>query len=364
MASNLDFLERINHYIRETGITYRQVERCGQWTRFGLPDMRGFTPHLRQVNLFRDQKRNSRLWLLHDVMHIIFYDFASLHLGREAWNDPCRFFENHLASEAFAVLGLDYHYLSKFPGKGLTVDFNKKDWSSFQKINPRLPHFTSFAFCKMLIDEYLSGKSQAFTLKKKVIGSEKYRNWLGHEIRYSQKQRHYVQIWFEDLWDLPQSKTEAIIENSRVDEAVWELLSLLTEKNGSSWVAYVKDVKRHRFPKNAFEDFPKYAKKRKNYDFRFTDVRSLKRSTVKALLADAQPPSSSLLFFFWQIISMVEPKELKATERQVLRHLAANVMTKHIDLELWSKAKETCSSIFSEAKWKEDPSAMATFFLP
>src|SRR4051812_3757858 len=99
--------QRILNYARETGVTFSPSGRRPDWEKLGLPSLRGFTPHLRQIQV-HDEAEGAKFldagnfkalpsrfrWYFHDLMHIMFYDYAAFHLGREAWSDSVRFYEN------------------------------------------------------------------------------------------------------------------------------------------------------------------------------------------------------------------------------------------------------------------------------
>jgi hypothetical protein len=177
--------DRINEYARATKIIIHKCSQHSSWQKLGLPDLRGFTPHLRTVNV---NKETDSLWIMHDMLHIIFYDFVNLSLGDNSWLTYERFIENHLASEAFAVLLLDYHLLPKQGLESLASDFKGADWPKFQKNNPHLPDFDSSSFVKLLTELYLSNNQKPICLDNpKVMSQPSYKKWIGHEVRYARQ---------------------------------------------------------------------------------------------------------------------------------------------------------------------------------
>ena len=118
----------------------------------------------------------------------MFYDFAAINLGKNLWKDSHRFYECHLASELFAVLALDYHYLVDTPVHGLAVDLKAKDWKSFQNRKSNLPDMTSFTFCQELAQLYFNGTGNLMGPLGRRVGASQFSTWLGHELRYSEKQ--------------------------------------------------------------------------------------------------------------------------------------------------------------------------------
>lgn len=352
------FLKRVLDYATQTGVRFHPVPRYGGWKKWGLPDLRGFTPHLRRVNVYQDQIPNrslrwnsSHLWLIHDILHIIFYDFATHHLGQKAWADEGRFLENHLASEAFAVLILDYHVLGG-QGQGLAVEFRKGDWPVFQKINPKLPHYSSWEFCKALVDHYFTGTPEIFY----PVKHKRYMEWLGHEMRYSKKQRFYVQAWLDDLVGRKPRNREVILEGSAVAGPLWELLTTLTSGDERSW-----EPSR---PSCLFDSYSKYKKKRDKYDFRFTDITALKRDEIADFLEQEVEPSASGLFLLWQFLSMCEPQKVEKQTREIIHDLSRASQKNTIEKSQWKKVRKHCLETLSQKDWEPDPLAISTFFLP
>ncbi len=337
----------------------------------GLPDPRGFTPHLRSIMLDREsfqvfrQDRaefsGERRWIIHDLLHILFYDFAYLELGAEAFEDADRFFEVHLASEAFAVLALDYHILSQIPDGGLAVDFNPADWPKFQKLNPGLPHFQSSSFIEALVELYLSGKNEVFRPNEKAA-SEKFEIWAGHEIRYAEKQRLYVTQWRADLENKTFENKIPAIEESYAWEGVKQLVSLIIGEK-KSWDEYTLAAKSSlKGQSNYFENLPKY-KKLKTLDFRFTDFRAVGEKDWRSALEINQPPNPSQLFLFWQLAASISPWSEK--ELRVFGDLQKSANTKKINLDLWRITQEILiKNIPRIEALPPNPYLKGCFFLP
>ncbi|HEX4924266.1 MAG TPA: hypothetical protein VFV50_09270, partial [Bdellovibrionales bacterium] len=288
---------RLKDYAERTGIRFEtRVRRLVP----GLPDLRGFTPHLRAVQLNAGTSAGYSDWLLHDLLHIVFYDFATLNLGASSWLEHGRFVENHLASEAFAVLALDYSVLAYAENRTLTIDLNAAEWERFQKLNPRLPPLRTYELCEMLLTHYLTGEHGHFQAQRP---SRRYAAWLEHEIRYARKQRAYVEMWFSDLNCAPYRKTAAVVRGSAVADAVWWLLETLLGPDDSPWAAHIAEVA-SSVPRtvNVFAGFKKYRLKNPEFDYRFTDIAAAGAERACRELSAAREPAASSLYLAWQIL--------------------------------------------------------------
>ncbi|MDZ4676246.1 MAG: hypothetical protein SGI74_01950 [Oligoflexia bacterium] len=371
--------ERIIQYAQTTNIEFANTPRYSGWEAVGLPDMRGFTPHLRKVNVYKDlekpkfnSKKFTNLWLVHDILHIAFYDFVSLNLGVECWNDPARFLECHLASEAFAVLTLDYHCLIKTSVKGLAVDLDKKDLTDFQRFNNELPDFESFKFCQGLVDFYLSGQwafSNHVEIEHEVKMFEKikqkYENWFGHEFRYAEKQRYYALLWLEDLHNKRSTKQKAMIEDSSVAAPLWELITLFTSSSETEWMKYLKDIKKStQDVPNYFKDMPKYHQVYKKPDYRLTDMRSVSKGQIATEVKQTTKPSAGHLFLFWQILTSQPSNKFTAAQKKEILKLATQAQTSRVESKLWKSVQATCCETINLIDWKIDSQGASTFFLP
>jgi hypothetical protein len=365
-----EFVKRVTEYSKATGIQMLDSGRHLNLKGLGLPDPRGFAPHLRSLLLdkksfqsFRSEKADfsgERRWLIHDLLHIIFYDFAFCQLGPEAFEDPARFLEVHLASEAFAVLALDYHVLSKTPGEGLAVEFHRDNWPRFQSLNPQLPHYLSADFVRALCELYLAGARRPFESRKKDVEFE---NWSGHELRYAEKQRLYASQWRADLEGREFTGEIPLLESSHIHEAVRELLSLLLGER-RSWSEYARScARRLEGVANYFENLKKYRGLQHPLDFRFTDFRSCGEKTWVEALERTAKPNPSQLFLFWQLASSVDDWEQRPME--VFRDLQKSANTPEVDLDLWRMTQEILIQNQDRVEaWPPDTRLKSCFFLP
>jgi hypothetical protein len=299
----------------------------------------------------------------------MFYDFATAHLGEDSWTHKDRFIENHLASEAFAVLALDYHILPHGRKESLASDFNYKDWPNFKKLNSSLPPSPyDSIMVKALTELYLSGNRDPFF--KSIPTSTQYQKWVGHEIRYSRKQRGYVCAWFEDLTLQPFSRTQASLNRSFVFEAVEELISTLLYSTKSSWDEFLQafeSKEKLNSKKNFFYHLPKYNKKSLKYDFRFTDVTAFTKEFISIYLArclDVNTPNPADLFLLWQLISLYPPEKFKSSNLRMIIELAKSSQTQNPNKDSWKKTIQLINDIFKDLSWKTSPDSLSAFFLP
>ena len=390
-------LKRLCDYVLSTEIRFREVSRLEIWKDHGLPDLRGFTPQLRTVNIYSSQKdflkflknpsvakAEKYLWLLHDICHIIFYDYITVHLGKKSWADPARFLEGHIASEAFAVLFLDYHFLPMAALGGLASHYTKKDWSGFQRKNRLLPDANSHDFCHELVSLYLTGNDRTLSPTDTDIdadtdtdtrtpthnhsaASKKFDRWFGHEKRYASKQRHYVLSWLEDLHNRKSSAKEAVLSKSFVSEAVWDMIEILSVREHADYENFRNLAQKALGSTkiNLFKAYPKYkASRPRQFDFRFTAIDSLKKNEVKNFLKEKSPPSSSRLFFFWQILSTFPPTVFTKKELGSIRALAKSAQAPIIDPQAWKQVEDLVASHFQNFEWQADTTSLSTFFLP
>lgn len=373
------FYGRILSYARATGLAFKKTRCHGNWSLLGLPDMRGFTPHLRTIRLAKDDEwksfsKNKRptgrqLWLIHDFLHILFYDFASLHLGRDLWCDPARFLECHLASEAFAVLALDYHVA---PGS-VASSYNLKDWRGFQKEHPMLPSPSSWELCQGLTQYYLGTPNEIIdpSLMKRPPKStiqKRFQIWLGHELRYASKQLYYTSAWLQDLSAASKAAPARRVESSVVAGPLWDLLAMVTkEEEAALWKGFTEEVSRSISGReNYFAAQPKFKRNLRRHDFRFTGMKSFTPEEIKVLVEAAKIPESSGLFLFWQILTEYDPSDFSKNDRSKIKALAhaSGRSGKPVPLALWKHVRHICLDLLSGLQWKPDPLEKAVFFLP
>ena len=336
---------------------------------------------MRTVNIFSDSafewdeltspnfiKKPEYQWYAHDLLHIIFYDFAALNLGKDFAGDRNRFFEIHLASELFAVLSLDYHHLVHTPVHGLAVDLEADNWKDFQRRVDSLPEMESFAFCRDLASLYLTGAIPYIDKKSsRASPTDRFAVWLGHEIRYAEKQRHYVLAWREDLEGKKASRKQISLGNTFVTEPLWELLQLFHDpKEELGWNRFLNEVQKSKSsrPQNYFETLPKFRRIIKILDFRFTDFKSFSKKKIMEILDEATKPLPSNLFLFWQVLSSFSLTLFSEEERRQIQALALASQASGVTADHWESVRRVALGRVERLSWTPDDLGRGTFFMP
>lgn len=341
-----NFLNRCFEYLNTTHVELSFTARHKDFSDFLKQDLRGFAPNLRKIFLYKNQSANFKTdnWLLHDLMHIIFYDYATYFLGIECWQDYERFIECHLASEAFAVLCLDYHYLVD-RNAAITVDLTPSIFKNAKGI----PHYKSYEFCSDLVTLYLTGTNSWLQSSMHKHSNEDIQKWLGHEIRYSQKQRIYTQMWWEDLnLTGAQNIQEALVHDSYVAEAIFDVIELIHNGSEKEWKNFMSQIKElsHSYAQNYFSSLPKEKNfdTLKSYDFRFTQWNSLSDSMRKHDFS--LQPTASDLFLLWQLLSQFSLDSYTSLEQKVIKnlHSEANHQVNKISNETWEQVVKWVSN--------------------
>lgn len=379
-------LRRLHDYARATGVQFEATARHAGWEALGLPDLRGFTPHLRAIRRFVGEPAEfpragesargaigfedldvPELWLLHDLAHVIWYDAACTTFGAGRWDERDFFLEQHLASEAFAVLLLDYHVLCRTRHRGLAVDLDARRWAGSRARVRGLPGLDSFGMCRELVELYLSGESALFLDPLAAHGADAAAivRWRDHEVRYAEKQRSYVFLWWDDLELAPPSNLRAVVADARIAEPVWLLLTTFTGDGDAAFAAHVARVAaRRRGGENLFAGLPKYRRAPAEPDFRFTDVAAIEPERAAELLRSSLAPSAERLFLLWQLLALAPPASLSAGERAAVVKLSRSVQTPAPDARAWSDVREICLRILDASSWTTRRAALSAFFLP
>jgi hypothetical protein len=386
------FLRRALAYAHATAIRFEPTARHAGYGELGLPDLRGFTPYRRAIRRFAgdeadlsrsagstmDELTTADLWLLHDLLHVVWYDFATLAAaprggGGEAershpWSRRDFFVEHHLASEAFAVLLLDYHVLSATSHRGLAVEVSDAAWTKLRAALPGLPPLRSRELVVELVRHYLTGKSRLLAPAPTSDGAVA--AWRDHEVRYSDKQRGYVLLWWDDLRGRTPSNRAAVVERSSVADAIWRAIELFTVASDAEFERHAQDAAavlsgRGRTGDHLFAALPKFrGELPAEPDFRFTDATALPVGAIAELVATAERPRAERLFLLWQTLALEPPDSLRPAERAAVQSLARSVQTPKVDRRAWKLVRELCERRVARADWTPDESLRGAFFLP
>jgi hypothetical protein len=304
-------------------------------------------------------EKSARLWNVNDnlVKEVMFAVHDSLHLWAVGAIQKLRpelgfgtkpidrkNFEDlvfcHLLTEAVAVCGLDYWYLSTVNlnsicaigtnFQNLTVNYREEDLPEFRRFHPQF-RVQSPQFLWQLTQFYCSGIFPGFSVED-LKQSPKLLTWLSHELRYGQNQRRYARDWFAFLSRDPH------IEN-RGEEAVsteegWK--AQLTKEVGKLLWLHVKGPKRINFFPSRWNSFWK-APAEKRPDFRFINLNSGGRPV--------KPSAEDFEFYFYQ--EMVRRKfDAFPAER-------ANELDEIRKSQDWPRAKKLFGALPLVAKLKE-----------
>lgn len=385
-------LTRWLRYAEATAVRFEVVPRHRGWSALGLPDLRGFAPQRRVVRRWFgeppefprradvaaarigfDDLTLDEIWLLHDLAHVLWYDVATLTFGAPRWRERDFFLTQHLVSEAFAVLLLDYHVLSQSRHHGLAVDLDFAGWERARERIAKLPALDSFAMCRELVRHYLAGDSRLFTTPPRASGAdaELLSRWRDHEASYSEKQRWYVFLWWDALTGRPLSNVRAEIDDPTIAELVWLTLQQFTSDPEPAFEAHVeRAARRLRDAPDplALEARVVAAEARGRPDFRFRDAAAFDAATLAAIVERAREPAAEELFLFWQLLATTTPERLTAAERVAVAALAASVQTATPDRAAWATVRELCRRRLAEGAASTDPASRAewraAFFLP
>jgi len=144
-----------------------------------------------------------------------------------------------LATEAVAVVGLDYWWLSTFdlPAeldigscfRNLAVSYRESDIDEFRRANPSF-RAQEPGFLRSIAEFYCHGRFPGFDAAD-TRQSPRLLRWLHHELSYGQLQRRYTRIWLHHLAGLPLPGNAVAQAPVRCDEG-WQtrLLDALGER--------------------------------------------------------------------------------------------------------------------------------------
>lgn len=388
-------LARLLRYSEATGVAFEVVPRHPGWDALGLPDLRGFAPQRRVVRRFAgepaefpqrgavaagrigcDELTLAETWLLHDLAHVIWYDVATLTFGAERWREEDFFVEQHLASEAFAVLLLDYHLLSRSAHHGLAVDLDGVAWDAARGRVKALPPLDSLAMAHALVAHYFGLEVPLFRAPLDrapfaVSGAdaELLTRWRDHEASYADKQRWYVHLWWDDLNGRPLRQRSVEIDDPTLAELLWLTARRFTADPEPAFAAHVASAARQlRGTTDRFAALPKMrSAPTTRPDFRFTDAAAFAPATLRAWLDAAVEPSAEALFLLWQLLGRTRPDAWSPADRRSVATLAASVQTPTPDRAAWTAVRALCRRIVddpADAALPPRPEWRAAFFLP
>jgi hypothetical protein len=149
----------------------------------------------------------------------------------------------HLVTEAAAVVGLDYWYLSTMDLnrvvpigstlEGLTVAYHEQYADEYRRFNPSF-RVQEQGFFPRICQFYCDGVFRGFGLSA-LKRSPRVLKWLKHELSYGMRQRQYIRLWLRHLsggqLDYQRADLQAPIDSGaswkqqlmgEVAEALWD----------------------------------------------------------------------------------------------------------------------------------------------
>lgn len=222
--------------------------------------------NFRKHNLM-DRLMIEYLFMMHDYLHIWGYQWISrlapqIGFGKNAVNG--KNFEDfvfcHLLTEAIAVVGLDYWFLSTVDfcnmtnvGSNtglLTVSYHVKNDDEFRRFNPKF-NTQHVDFFKFIAEFYCTGVFYGFD-RNTLIQSPITLSWLNHEISYSSLQRVYSRQWINTLQNQGRTFTKRELEQPVDCSKKWKK-ELISEIGKLLWDKIKNDVphysgKKVRYP--------------------------------------------------------------------------------------------------------------------
>jgi hypothetical protein len=249
------------------------------------------------------------LFAVHDYLHIWAYrvirerrpelQFGSRDAGATAFEDLifC-----HLLTEAVAVAGLDYWYLSCVElndvvdlgttVRNLTVPYHERQRAEARRFCPSLD-VQSPEFFATLVEIYCGGTFPGFDPAALVL-SPLILVWVHKELQYGRLQREYSRLWFAYLLDRKLEESSAQLRRPCTYDKPWQI-ALAREVGELLW----DKVKHHRLeafsPASALDD-DGYHRLPDRLDFRFVNARQVDVDDDRVLArADGNPESTKWL---------------------------------------------------------------------
>lgn len=254
-----------------------------QWARRGLArsNVVGFNPTHSRVyyarrsalaRWLREPHASARRWNVEDILvdsvlfaaHDYLHAWAYLAIGELApelgFGQRAITRENiedfafcHLATEAAAVVGLDYWYLATVhlndvcpigsKVTGVAAQYHERDLAELRRFNPRF-RVQHEGFFATLASFYMSGEFSGFS-PGDALASPVLMRWLSQEVMYGDRQRQYVRRWFAQLSSEDIRYRAEELEAPVQATATWQQ-KLLRELGALLWEK-VKHDKLHRF---------------------------------------------------------------------------------------------------------------------
>ena len=272
-----------------------------------------------RIHNVNDRLVREVLFAIHDYLHIWAYlaiDALKPNLRIGVQSITSKNIETfaflHILTEAVAVVGLDYWYLSTVnlnsicsigtATRNLAVDYHEEHAHEFRTFSPEL-EVQSKNFLHKMVKFYCTGEFEGFATED-LKRSPRLIKWLFHELNYGTSQREIIRNWLSYLSPRPiRLSREALSAPIRCDQKwmqdlIQEISCLLWEK--------IKENKMHRFSSTLGRKEPTWSSSlQKSPDFRFLNLNSFDLDELESLHSFE---NSDLFFeyFFYQYLSQYD----------------------------------------------------------
>jgi hypothetical protein len=214
----------------------------------------------------------------------------------------------HLATEAAAVVGLDYWHVCTLDlnevcdigtnVRGLAVSYHERCRDEYRRFRPGFDAQRA-AFFTEIATFYCTGELHGFDVDD-MRHSPRLFSWLEHEILYGEKQREYTRRWLAYLSGGAVRYAPDRLAAPLSVRAPWKK-RLLAELGAMLWEK-VKDDRLHPLRPAAAPDGTWRSSPRRAPDFRFVNCNALAPAAL-ARSAERRPGRESFEYLFAQYVS-------------------------------------------------------------
>jgi hypothetical protein len=280
-----------------------------------------------------DRLLHEVLFAVHDYLHIWAYRVIRERLPDMQFDSPDaegieledRIF-CHLLTEAVAVAGLDYWYLSCIDLndvvdlgtaiRNLTVPYHERQRAEVHRFCPSL-EVQSPEFFATLVEIYCGGTFPGFdqaALRQSPLILE----WVHKELQYGRLQREYSRQWFSYLLDRKTDESSAQLRRPCAYEKPWQV-ALVRELGELLWDK-VKHNQMATFSASSARDDDGYRRLPGRLDFRFVNARHVDLDDDRVVArAEGNPDSTK-----WLLRQLVSSYQLDdAVDRRAIEQALA-----------------------------------------
>jgi hypothetical protein len=273
------------------------------------------------------------LFAVHDYLHIWAYrvirerlpDLPFDRTDAEGIDFEDRIF-CHLLTEAVAVAGLDYWYLSCVELndvvdlgtaiRNLTIPYHERQRAEVRRFCPSL-EVQSPAFFQTLVEIYCGGTFPGFdpaALRQSPLVLE----WVHKELQYGRLQREYSRQWFGYLLDRRADESSAQLRRPCEYDKPWQVA--LTQELGELLWNKVKHGRMNTFSAASAQGDDGYRRIPGRLDFRFVNARCVDLDDDRVMArADGNPESTR-----WLLRQLVSSYQLDdAVDRRAIEQALA-----------------------------------------